>query len=129
MTMPHGHPLRTESDLDDAVARSAAGPVLIYKHSSTCGTSAMAAEEIRDLRAGRLLPIDVFSVTVQTHRALSDAIARRLAIRHETPQALLICGGRVVWHASHFRVTAEAITKALVRLEGEPACQGATTKS
>ena len=52
-------------------------------------------------------------VTVQTHRDVSTAISTRVGIRHETPQALLIMGGRVVWSASHFRVTAEAIAKAI----------------
>ena len=52
-------------------------------------------------------------VTVQTHRAVSNAIAQQLGVRHETPQALLIKDGRVVWSASHFRVTAAAVDRAI----------------
>jgi bacillithiol system protein YtxJ len=52
-------------------------------------------------------------VTVQTHRAISNAVSAKLGVRHETPQALLIRDGRVIWSASHFRVTAEAMKKAL----------------
>jgi len=52
-------------------------------------------------------------VTVQTHREISNAVTARLGIRHETPQALLIRDRRVVWSASHFRVTADAVAKAL----------------
>jgi thioredoxin 1 len=52
-------------------------------------------------------------VTVQTHRAISNAVALRLGVRHETPQALLIRDGRVVWSASHFRVTAAAVEDAI----------------
>lgn len=52
-------------------------------------------------------------VTVQTHRAVSNAIAQKLGVRHETPQALLVKSGRVVWSASHFRVTAAAVDDAL----------------
>jgi bacillithiol system protein YtxJ len=37
---------------------------------------------------------------------VSDAAAQRLGIRHETPQAILLRDGRVVWNASHFRITA-----------------------
>ena len=44
-------------------------------------------------------------VTVQTHRPVSDAIAQRLGIRHETPQAILLRDGKAVWNASHFRIT------------------------
>jgi thioredoxin 1 len=44
---------------------------------------------------------------------LSAAVAKRLGVRHETPQALLIRGGRVVWSASHFRVTGGALEAAI----------------
>jgi bacillithiol system protein YtxJ len=52
-------------------------------------------------------------VTVQSHRKLSDEMAVRLGIRHETPQAILLRDGRPVWSASHFRITASALTKQL----------------
>jgi bacillithiol system protein YtxJ len=52
-------------------------------------------------------------VTVQTHRDVSNAVSARLGVRHETPQALLVRDGRVVWAASHFRVTADAVQRAL----------------
>jgi bacillithiol system protein YtxJ len=58
-------------------------------------------------------------VTVQTHRDVSNAVSTRLGVRHETPQALLIRDGRVVWSASHFRVTAGAVQEA-IRSQGEP---------
>ena len=52
-------------------------------------------------------------VTVQTHRDVSNAVATRLGVRHETPQALLVRDGQVIWTASHFRVTAQAVAAAL----------------
>jgi len=50
---------------------------------------------------------------VQTHRDVSNAVSARLGVRHETPQALLVRGGQVVWSASHFRVNAEELGKAV----------------
>ena len=44
---------------------------------------------------------------------IAYAVAKKLGIRHETPQALLIRDGRVVWSASHFRVTANAVVDAI----------------
>ena len=52
-------------------------------------------------------------VVVQSDRATSNAVATRLGVRHETPQALLLRDGRVVWNASHYRLTADAIAKAV----------------
>jgi bacillithiol system protein YtxJ len=52
-------------------------------------------------------------VTAQTHRDVSNAISARLGVRHQTPQALLVRNGLVVWSASHFRVTANAVQDAI----------------
>ncbi len=52
-------------------------------------------------------------VTVQGQRDLSDAITERFQLRHETPQAILVRDGQMVWSASHFRVTADAVARAI----------------
>jgi len=44
---------------------------------------------------------------------VSDHAAERLGIRHETPRAILLRGGRPIWNASHFPITAEALDRAL----------------
>jgi bacillithiol system protein YtxJ len=111
--------LKTAEDLDRLIEASSTEPVIIYKHSLTCGTSAMAFEEIRDLVAGSPISARVGIVMVQPARAVSNAIASRLGVRHESPQVLLLQGGQVVWQASHFRVTADAIRDALQRLASD----------
>jgi bacillithiol system protein YtxJ len=40
-------------------------------------------------------------------------VSTKLGVRHETPQALLIRDRQVVWAASHFRVTADAMLAAI----------------
>jgi hypothetical protein len=124
------------AELDRLLAESAEHPLLLFKHSHSCGTSAEALDEILHHLDGRpaadpsrrpsghplegaapLAAADVrfVVVTVQTDRAVSDAVSTRLGVRHETPQAMLVRGGRAVWIASHFRVTAEAIARAIAR--------------
>jgi bacillithiol system protein YtxJ len=103
-------------DVDALLAESASRPVLLLKHSYSCGTSAQALDELLDHVDEREAKDVRFAlVTVQTHRAISNELASRLALRHETPQALLISGGKVVWHASHYRVTADSIAAAITR--------------
>jgi bacillithiol system protein YtxJ len=60
----------------------------------------------------------VYLVDVIAGRPLSRAIAARLDITHESPQAILLRSGTPVWHASHDGVTAEAIAREL-RQRGE----------
>jgi bacillithiol system protein YtxJ len=105
------------SDLDmleAAIAESLDRPVLLFKHSRTCGISCEALDELRaHLATRRIADAGYKMITVQSHRSVSDSVARRLGIRHETPQAILLRHGRPVWSASHFRITAAEIDRHL----------------
>jgi bacillithiol system protein YtxJ len=109
-------PLTHLSDIDQldaAIAESRERPVLLFKHSRTCGVSCEALDELHahvgrsDERAAYKL------ITVQSHRRLSDEASARFGIRHETPQAILLRDGRPVWSASHFRITARNLDTVL----------------
>jgi bacillithiol system protein YtxJ len=105
--------LQRIEDLDRLLAETSDRPLLLFKHSLTCGTSAEALDELIDHLSADKLDASYAIVTVQSHRELSNAVSKRLGIRHETPQALLIRHGRVIWSASHFRVTAAAVQSAI----------------
>jgi bacillithiol system protein YtxJ len=105
--------LQRVDQLDGLLAESADRPVLLFKHSYSCGTSAEALDELLVHLSATPLDARYAIVTVQTHRDVSNAVAQRLGVRHETPQALLVRDGRVVWSASHFRVTADAVARAI----------------
>ncbi len=100
-------------ELDRLLSASEEQPVLLFKHSYTCGISAEALDELIQHVTDAPGNAHYAMVTVQTHRDVSNAVSTRLGVRHETPQALLIRGGKVVWSASHFRVTANAVAKAV----------------
>jgi bacillithiol system protein YtxJ len=107
-------PLVDVQSVDAAIAESRERPVLLFKHSRYCGVSCEALEELQshiDARADGAVAYKM--ITVQTHRPVSDAIAQRLGLRHETPQAILLRDGKVVWNASHFRITATQLDQAL----------------
>jgi bacillithiol system protein YtxJ len=113
MTTAILEPIRNLSHLDALVAGSSVRPLLLFKHSQSCGTSHVANEELQEHLAQSPREVDYAIVTVQEQRNLSDSIAQRFSLRHETPQALLIRNGQLVWVASHFRVTASAISRAI----------------
>jgi bacillithiol system protein YtxJ len=105
--------LQRIDQLDGILAESTERPVLLFKHSYSCGTSAEALDELLAHLSDGADGAHYAMVTVQTHRDVSNAVAARLGVRHETPQALLVRDGRVVWSASHFRVTADAVARAI----------------
>jgi bacillithiol system protein YtxJ len=92
--------------LDEAIDRSYAEPVVIYKHSATCSLSFVARQEmIRLMQDGPA----VYEVIVQYDRPLSNAIAEAYEVRHESPQVIVLHQNRPVFDASHRRVTAEGV--------------------
>ena len=107
-------PLQDVQSLDAAIAESLERPVLLFKHSRFCGVSCEALDELQahiDGQPGGAVAYKM--ITVQTHRPVSDAAAQRLNLRHETPQAILLRDGKVIWNASHFRITASQLDQAL----------------
>jgi monothiol bacilliredoxin len=107
-------PLYDIPSLEAAIAESRERLVLLFKHSRHCGTSFEALDElhahIENVTPGS---ISYKMITVQTHRPVSDAVSERFGIRHETPQAILLRDGKVIWNASHFRITASRLDEAV----------------
>jgi bacillithiol system protein YtxJ len=104
-------PLADVTDLDAAIAESRERPVLLFKHSRYCGVSCEALDELHAHIEAAAGYTAYKIITVQTHRPVSDAAAQRLGLRHETPQAMLLRDGKVVWNASHFRITASELDR------------------
>jgi bacillithiol system protein YtxJ len=98
----------TESSaLEDLVQRSHQKPVVIFKHSLTCPISSSAFRQMKDYEG------EIALVEVQYARELSNEIESRLGVRHESPQVIVLRNGQVVWDASHFKVTADAVADAV----------------
>jgi bacillithiol system protein YtxJ len=110
---PHLTHLEHLDELNQLLAESESRPVLLFKHSHTCGISMEALDELIAHLNDGATSAQYAMVTVQTHRTVSNAVAKQFGVRHETPQALLIRNRRVVWSASHFSVTAAAMENAI----------------
>jgi bacillithiol system protein YtxJ len=104
--------LEKEQDLEDLLERSKTNPVIIFKHSTQCGISTQAYEEFIDFAEGADGLI-CGVVRVIENRKLSNAIAERFNVRHQSPQALLIKDGRPIWHASHWSINPDSLSEAL----------------
>ena len=96
------HRLEDDAQLEAALAEPRA---VIYKHSPRCGTCIAAEREMSFFAEGHAA-VPVYRVDVLARRELSDAIARRLQVRHESPQVILVAAGQAVWSAAHWDVRA-----------------------
>lgn len=111
------------------ITDSAERPLFIFKHSTRCPVSAHAAGEVETFDRTTCAPgrasapgapgVTLARVLVVEQRPVSLWIAERLQTPHASPQVMLVSGGKVVWSASHFGVTADAMAAALRSLGGE----------
>ena len=67
----------------------------------------------RDLLEAADLPWPLHEIVVQQHRALSTEVAESLAVRHESPQVIVVAHGRATWHSSHNGVRADRLRRAV----------------
>ena len=104
-------PVDTIEKLDSLITESNIRPILLFKHSNSCGISA----HIRYMIS--LLDSEVHEVVVQQNRLVSNAVAERLATHHASPQAFVISGGKPTYHATHYGIDPDAIQKALAAAE------------
>jgi bacillithiol system protein YtxJ len=63
----------------------------------------------RFLQCATAEKVDVCRIVVQEARSVSEAVAKKTGVRHESPQVLLIRDGQCVWNTSHRQITADTL--------------------
>ena len=97
--------------------RSLPADCLVFKHSTTCPISAQAAREVAALATG----LPVYQVNVREQRDLSSWVASTYGVTHESPQLILVRGGRAVRAWSHGEVRRETVESGIASRPGRPA--------
>ncbi len=91
--------------------------VLIFKHSTSCSTSATALARLeRKWNLDELSEIKTYFLNLLRYRSLSNAIADAYQVEHESPQVLLIQDGQCVYHESHWGISYDEIKEQLVQI-------------
>jgi bacillithiol system protein YtxJ len=106
-------PLTDVAAFDSLLSESGQRPTVLFKHSPTCGISAHVHHNLMALVRDENLDADWYVISVRTHRDVSDAIAARLKVWHASPQVIVLRDGAVIWHGSHFGVSATSVLRAL----------------
>lgn len=83
----------------------------LLKHSLTCPISRNAFQEYQKF-AENQNEVNAYYLAVQDSRLLSNEIAAKFGIKHESPQAILFSGKRPVWNTSHWKITQGSLTGA-----------------
>ena len=100
-----------------ALQTALAAPLaVVMKDSPRCIQCAAARRQLRKLdkrvsKHGRA--VDIYLLNVLEQRDLSDQLASRFGVRHESPQAFVLRRGEMLWHGDHFAVTWRKLFEAL----------------
>jgi bacillithiol system protein YtxJ len=94
--------------LNEIVNESTEKPVVIFKHSTRCSISRMALRQFEqefDLE-GKVVP---YYLDLLEHRDISNDIANRFGVYHQSPQLILIKEGKAIYDRSHESIDANKL--------------------
>lgn len=75
----------------------------IFKHSTRCSISRGVLSQFEQ-KFSEELPIKMYYLDLLNHRNISNEIAERFQVIHQSPQLLLVKKGETIAHASHYEV-------------------------
>jgi bacillithiol system protein YtxJ len=104
--------IKTLKNVDELLKISEKERILILKHSNTCGISRHARSEV-DSFLSKNNTQDVYLVVVQENRSVSNELADKLDVKHESPQFLVVRNKKAESVLNHFDVTSDNIEKSL----------------
>lgn len=99
--------------LDTIVQESTETQVIIFKHSTRCPVSRMALKNFEneyDIEEGLA---KAYFLDLLEHRDISNEIASRFNVEHQSPQLILIKDGKAVYDTSHSDIDAGAVKQKL----------------
>ena len=100
------------NQLDEIIALSAETPVAIFKHSTRCGVSRMVLKQFEnEFRPDT--KVTPYFLDLLANRDVSNAISEKFNVMHQSPQLLLIKGGKSVYDASHGDISPEELSRNL----------------
>lgn len=102
----------TELEALDTLLKSKR-PVLVFKHSTRCGISRFALRNFESYMVEKRETIDFVFLDILNYRSISNALAQRFDVRHESPQLLIFDNGKLTAHFSHGGINEGQITNAL----------------
>lgn len=84
--------------------------VLLFKHSTRCSISSAALGRIeRNWKTENENQLLAFYLDLIRYRDISDAIAERYGVIHQSPQALIISDGKCIFSQTHSAIRLEEL--------------------
>ena len=94
--------------LNEIITASNEKPVAIFKHSTRCSVSRMALKQFENQfnSSDKVTP---YFLDLIAYRDISNEIATRFGVYHQSPQLILIKEGKAIYNVSHSDIDAEEL--------------------
>ena len=108
--------LNEESQIGQIKKDSFNRPVVIYKHSTTCGTSVHIKHDLENGWKRLDMPLDFYYLDILAFRPVSNLVAEEFGVVHQSPQVIILFQGQRVFDCSHFQIGLDRIRDAIDKL-------------
>lgn len=96
------------SQLDEIEDASNSKLVVIFKHSTRCSISRMALRQFENEFEANENVLSYY-LDLLNHRDISNEIASRFSVVHQSPQLLIVSKEKCIYNASHSDIDARVI--------------------
>lgn len=107
-------------EIDEIIELSNQKPVFIFKNSTICPISVRAYNDYKQfVSESDREDIEYTYVDIRSYRNISNEIAARLDVKHESPQAIFVVDGKAVWDDSHYEITIDKLKQVVMMYEND----------
>ena len=99
--------LHEDRQLEQIIEQSQSRPQVIFKHSTKCSISSVAKNRLE--KAGIPQDLDFYYLDLISYRSISNKVAERFQVHHESPQVLIIRNGECIYDESHMAISMQDI--------------------
>jgi monothiol bacilliredoxin len=104
-----------ETPLEEIEKISLEKPVVIFKHSTRCSVSRMALKQFENEYAIETDKMELYFLDLLAHRSISNDVAERFGVMHQSPQVIVVKEGKAIYDASHSDIQAEDLKQFIIR--------------
>lgn len=101
--------LNDAAQLEEIKKRSFEKTQVIFKHSTRCSISSVAKSRLEKAQAPE--NIDFYYLDLISYRNISNEVAEKFDVFHESPQVLVIRNGECVYDESHMSISMNEIAE------------------
>lgn len=100
--------LESLQDLNEVEEQSFEKPIAIFKHSTRCHISKMVLRQF-ECEFNSQENVTPYFLDLLQNRDVSNEIASRFNVTHQSPQLIIIKEGKAIYDASHDRIDADKL--------------------